>query len=248
MGRRLLLGMAIVMGIVAAGDGPEAAAGKPGSAPHARTGLTFTSGWAEGEPTLRAEGRGVRFFKRVGRDRVLIRVEVAGDRVEVEANTKGIVRVDRNGKLLRLQIQGQFKTALTKIQKLTSGSAALEGLENLAAALEGENHQEARSVMTSYALLHALRGSVGPSRSMALAASPAKATGVVQAMATVEENPSACWADYATTVNQYLVEFNACTDSYWWIPGWNAACAAQFALQGELAFFWLISCSGGMPV
>jgi len=247
MGRRLLLGMAIVMGIVAAGDGPEAAAGKPGSAPP-RAGLTFTSGWADGEPTLRAEGRGVKFFKRVGRDRVLIRVEVAGDRVEVEANTKGVVRVDRNGKLLRLQIQGQFKSALTKIQKLTSGSAALEGLENLAAALEGQNHQEARSVMTSYALLHALRGSVGPSRSMARAASPAKASGVVQAMAALEESPTACWAEYATALDSYLVDFTACTDSYWWIPGWNAACAAQFALQGELAFFWLISCSGGMPV
>ena len=122
-------------------------------------------GGPNGEPTLRAEGRGVKFFKRVGRDRVLIRVEVAGDRVEVEANTKGIVRVDRNGKLLRLQIQGQFKTALARIQKLTSGSAALDGLENLAAALEGQNHPEARSVMTSYALLHALRGSAGPSRS-----------------------------------------------------------------------------------
>jgi hypothetical protein len=45
-----------------------------------------------------------------------------------------------------------------------------------------------------------------------------------------------------------MVEFNSCLDSYWWIPGWTSACALQFTLQAELAWFWLISCSGGMPV
>jgi len=249
MGRRLLFGMVMVLGLVAPSAWPEAATAKAGAPRTVRAGLTFTSGWVNGEPTLRGEGHGVSFFKRVSRERVTIRVEVTGDRIEVEADTKGTVRIGRNGRFLRLQMQDQFAANLAKIQKLTAGSAALNGLDRFAAALEGQDHQEARSVMTSYALLHALRGSAGPSRSMARAATPSGARGVVRAMATTrEEGPTACWAEYETTLNQYLVEFNACTDSYWWIPGWNAACAFQFSLQGELAFFWLISCSGGMPV
>lgn len=246
MGRRVLLGIAVVLSLVAPSAWPEAAAAKPG-ARQVRNELTFTSGWVNGDPTLRAEGRGVKFFKRVSRERVSVRVEVTGDRIEVEADTKGAVRIGRNGRFIRLQMQDQFEANVARIQKLTAGSAALDALEGIAAALEGQDRQEARSVMTSYALLHALRGSSGPSRSMARTVTPA--SGVVRAMATSkEEAPSACWAEFATTMNQYLVEFNSCTENYWWIPGWNAACAFQFSLQGELAFFWLISCSGGMPV
>lgn len=246
MGRRLLLGIALVMGIVTPSAWPEAAAAKPGAT---RTEPAFTSGWVNGEPTLRAEARGVRFFKQVSRERVSIRVEVPGDRIEVEADTKGTVRIGRNGRFLRLQMQDKFEANVARIQRLTAGSAALDGLEGFAASLEGQDRQEARSVMTSYALLHALRGSTGPSRNMARAVTAATSSGVVRAMATTrEEGPYTCWAEFATTMNQYLVEFNSCTTDYWWIPGWNAACAFQFSLQGELAFFWLISCSGGMPV
>lgn len=249
MGRRLLLGITLVMGIVTPSAWPEAATIRSSEPRTARAETTFTSGWVNGEPTLRAEARGVKFFKRVGRERVSIRVEVTGDRVEVEADNKGSVRVGRNGKFLQLSMQDQFGANIAKIQKLTAGSAALAGLEGLAAFLERQDRQEARSVMTSYALLHALRGSAGPSRTMAGAVTPVSSSRVVRAMATTrEEGPAACWAEFATTMDQYLVEFNSCTDSYWWIPGWNAACAFQFSLQGELAFFWLISCSGGMPV
>lgn len=249
MGRRLLMGVALIMGIVTPSAWPEAAATPLNEPRTTRAETTFTSGWVNGEPTLRAEGRGVKFFKRIGRERVSIRLEVTGDRVEVEADNKGRVRIGRNGKFLELSMQDQFGANVAKIQALTAGSAALAGLEGLAASLERQERQEARSVMTSYALLHALRGSTGPSRSMAGGVKPAAASGIVKAMATTrEEGPAACWAEFATTMNQYLVEFNSCTDSYWWIPGWNAACAFQFSLQGELAFFWLISCSGGMPV
>jgi len=243
MGRRLLLGIVVIVGIVSPGARTEAAE------PVRRGDTVFTPGWVKDEPTLRAEGRGVKFFKRVGRDRVVIRVEVNGDRVEVEADATGTVRIGRNGKVLRLSMQDRFEANVAKVQKLTAGSAALAGLEGLAASLEGQDRQDARSVMTSYALLHALRGSAGPSRSMARAVTPTSSAGVVRAMAVNrEEIPTACWAEFATSLNQYLVEFNACTEDYWWIPGWNAACAFQFSLQGELAFFWLISCSGGMPV
>ena len=249
MGRRLLLGIALVMGIVTPSAWPEAASAKPGAPRTTPTEPAFTSGWVNGEPTLRAEARGVRFFKQVSRERVSIRVEVPGDRIEVEADTKGTVRIGRNGKFLRLQMQDRFEANVARIQKLTAGSAALDGLEGFAASLEGQDRQEARSVMTSYALLHALRGSTGPSRSMARAVTPVASSRVVRAMATTrEEGPYTCWAEFATTMDQYLVEFNSCTTDYWWIPGWNAACAFQFSLQGELAFFWLISCSGGMPV
>jgi len=124
MGRRRLLGIALVMGIVTPSAWPEAASAKPGAPRTTRTEPAFTSGWVNGEPTLRAEARGVRFSKQVSRERMSIRVEVPGDRIEVEADTKGTVRI---GKFLRLQMQDRFEANVARIQKLTAGSAALDG-------------------------------------------------------------------------------------------------------------------------
>lgn len=242
MGRRLLLGVALLAGIVTPGAWLEAAPGK------AADETTFTLGWVGDEPTLRAEGRGVKFFKRVGRDKVAIRVEVPGDVVELEAQISGAVRVGRKGRVLRLQMKDHFEASIAKVQQLMAGSTALAGLEGLVASIEANDRQEARSVLTSYALLHAVRGSAAPTRSVLTTARPTAGNGFARASLGREEMPYACWMEYVGTVADYMVEFNSCVDSYWWIPGWPALCAFQFTVQTELAWFWLLSCSGGMPV
>jgi hypothetical protein len=242
MDRRLLLGVVLLAGIVSPSAWPEAAAPKPAA------GTTFTAGWIKNEPTLRVEGRGVKLFKRVGRDRVSIRVEVKGDVVELQADVAGKVRIGRQGRFLDLQMQDEFGASVAKVQKLMAGSPALDGLEGLVASMAGDDRQEVRSVLTSYALLHAVRGSAAPTRSVANGLTSVAGGRAARASLGREEGPFACWAEYASTVSNYLVEFNSCLDSYWWIPGWTSACAFQFSLQSELAWFWLISCSGGMPV
>lgn len=240
MGRRLLVG-AFALGAVIAAAPFSAAAGNE---------TKFTLGWANGEPTLSAEGRGVKFFKQVGRDRVMIRVEVPSDRIQLDADASGSLRIGRNGKFLTLQKSAPFEASIARVQKFTAGSKALDGLEGLAATLEWTDRMEAQSLLTSYSLLHAVRGSAAPARAMAAALkSPQPSARIVKAMAGArEEGPAACWAEYSSTLMSYWVDFNSCTGQYWWIPGWTAACSSQYLLQAELAWFWVLSCSGGMPV
>jgi len=234
-------------GIVTPGGRLEAS-GSNAEAPRAVGQSVLTLGWANGEPTLRAEGRGVKFFKQVGKQRVAIRVEVPGDRIEVEADAAGVVRVGRNGRFLRFQMNDDFAASIALVQELTAGSRALAGLEGLVATIESNPQQEARAVMTSYALLHAIRGSAAPSRAMANAVKPPTSPIAMRASSRKDESPAACWAEFAVTMNEYLTQFNECIETYWWIPGWTATCAFQFAVQAELAWFWTLSCSGGMPV
>jgi hypothetical protein len=239
MGRRLLAG-ALALGAVIASAPVSVAAGNE---------TTFTLAWVNGEPTLRAEGRGLKFFKQVGRDKVMIRVEVPGDRVQLDADASGAMRIGRNGRFLTLQKGEPFTASVAKVQKFTAGSKALDALEGLAATLAGSDRMEAQSVLTSYSFLHAVRGSAAPARTIAATLKSQPSARIVKAMAGGrEEGPSACWAEYSSTLHNYMVEFNSCASDYWWIPGWAAACAAQYVLQAELAWFWVLSCSGGMPV
>ncbi len=241
MGRRMLLGVALLVGIVTSSAWPEAA---PRTAPGE---ATFAFGWIKDEPTLRIEGRGVKFFKRVGRNNVSIRVEVPGDVIELEADVSGAVRYGRKGRFLRLQMKDDVAANIAKVQKLTAGSRALDGFEGLVASLSSNDGPHAQSLRSSHALLNAMRGVTMP----AAQTPPATPTGgpFTRAATRSAEGPFECWAEYASTVDSYSVQFTAClVEDYWWIPGWTSACAFQFTLQAELAWFWLIGCSGGMPV
>lgn len=243
MGRKLLFGLVVLAAVAMPTARPEAA---PAKAAAADTKLTVAT--VNGESTLRAEGGGVTFSKRVGRDQVVMRLEVPRDRIDVEVNLDGRVRVVRNGKVLTVAMRPDTANAMARVQKLTSGSSALARFETLVAGLAGDDRLEAQSLRISHALLQALRGNSAPA--LAFAARPVRSDGaLVRAMGrSLGEGPYACWAEYETTMYQYLVQLNDCVGQYWWIPGWTAACGAQYALQGELAFFWLIGCSGGMPV
>lgn len=245
MSRKALLAVALLVGVAMPTAWPEASQRTPGGE------TKFTTGWVKGDPTLRAEGRGVTFFKRVGRDKVSIRVEVPGDVIELEAGANGLVTFARKNRVLRLEMKGNIAGSVEQIQKLSAGSKALAGFEGLVAALAPSNTQEAQSLRSSHALLSAVRGVTIP----VVAAPPAAAPTAAPSMRTAAlasfargETPYACWAEYSSTMYQYNVVFNSCIGDYWWVPGWTAACGLQFAIQSELAWFWLLSCSGGMPV
>ena len=243
MGRKLLMGMVVMAAVATPTAWPEAAPAKPSAAPKVTTGMV------KGESTLRAEAGRVVFSKRVGRDQVVMRLEAPRDRIDLELNTDGRVRIVRNGKVLTLQMKEDPANAVEQVKRLTSGSVALAGLDSLVAGLANDQRLEAQSLLVSHALVQALRGNSAPAMAFAARQAPRTDGAIVRVMGrTTEEGPYACWAEYAQTVDQYLVQFNDCVSLYWWIPGWNAACGAQFSLQSELAFFWLISCSGGMPV
>jgi len=242
MNRKALVAVALLVGVASPTAWPEAAS-KP-----TRPETVFKLGWAGNEPTLQITNGGVKFFKRVGRDQVSIRVEVPGDVVQLEASVNGTVRLGRNGKYLQMQMKDAFASNVSKAQKATAGSRALDALEGLVAALGSDERPEAASLRSSYALLHAVRGSAAPSRSLGQPRPSPAAGSIVRTMAAGREGPYACWAEYSSTIYLYSVQLNECTSQYWWIPGWTATCGFQYALQSELAWFWLIGCSNGMPV
>jgi hypothetical protein len=243
MSRKLLFGIAMVAGLSISGTQPEAAPLKPAS----QTKLSSTT--VNGQTVLRAEGNGVKFFKRVDKSQVVISLEAARDHIDLEVKMDGQVRVVRNGQVLKVSLRDDMANAMTRVQKLTAGSKALAGFEALVAGVANDTRLEAQSLRVSHALVHAVRGNTAPAMAFATRQAPRSDRGIARALSRSEgEQPTACWAEYASFVNHYNVVFNDCIESYWWIPGWTAACGAQFALQSELAFFWLISCSGGLPV
>lgn len=241
MSQRLLLGVALLVGLMP-GATPEAA---PVKVPATR----LVSATSNGEATLRVEGKGVTFSKRVGKDHVVMRFEVPRDRIELEVNMDGRVRLVRNGKVLQVEMKQDTPVAIGRVKAFTSGSSALAGLETLVASLTNDDRREAQSLRVSHALVQALRGNAAPALAFAASQAPRSDGAIVRVMSrSAEEGPFACWAEYSATVYNYNVELNDCVGQYWWIPGWTAACGAQWSIQVELAWFWLLSCSGGMPV
>src|SRR5262249_963862 len=108
-----------------------------------------------------------------------------------------------------------------------------------------------RSVLTSWALVHALRGSDEPAIAVArrLAPPPSNQAFTPVAMfSKAEEVPIVCWAEYATTVTLYYMEYAQCLLDYGWFPMGAQACFFEWLVKAELAWFWLIGCHGGIPV
>lgn len=209
--------------------------------------VTFTIRLLAGESTLRAEATGITFLKRLTADRVHVRIDVPGDSFELEAGATGAARVTRNGKSLTLQMTANGEAA--KAERFAAGSKALAGFDALAAALESSTRPEAQSVLTSFALVHAVRGSGAPARALAKAANARQSVGAVRAsVKSGEEMQDHCWNKYVNSVNQYSYEFDQCYRDYGWIPGMNAACAFEFSIKAELAWFAVISCAGGFPL
>lgn len=245
MVRRLSIGVVVLMVIVSGGSRVAA-----GPAPiHRGADVRFTMGGTAKESTLTAEGLGVRVSKRVGPETVKIRIEVAGDALDLDANARGAVRLARRGKSVSLDMAVRDANAIATARRLTDGSAALKSFGAMIAALESDQRNAAKSMLTSWALVNAIRGddqiALGVARRLA---APSAMSMIPVSFTAREEVPIVCWAEYASTITVYYNEYAQCLIDYAWIPGMAAVCSFEWLVKAELAWFWVIGCSGGVPV
>jgi hypothetical protein len=211
--------------------------------------VKFTLGGTSRESTVVAEGLGVRVSKRIGPDTVKIRVEVEKDAVEISANAKGLVRVARRGQSVEINMASRDQKALAKARRMMEGSAALTSFDALIDALAGDQRAVAKSMLTTWTLINAARGA---DDKVAIAArrmtSSSQRFAPIASTFTREETPIVCWAEYSMSVATYYAEYAQCVNDYGWIPGMVAVCTFEWLVKAELAWFWVLGCSGGMPV
>ena len=245
MVRGLSIGMVVLTLIVSSGSRVVA-----GPAPiHRGADVRFTMGGTTKESTLTAEGLGVRVSKRVGPETVTIRIEVANDAIDLDANARGAVRLARRGKSVSLNMAARDAKAIATARQLTDGSAALKSFGAMITALESDQRNAAKSMLTSWALVNAIRGDDQIALDVARRFKAPAVTSMTPASFTArEETPIVCWAEYASTVFQYYAEYAQCLVDYAWIPGMAAVCSFEWIVKAELAWFWVIGCSGGVPV
>ena len=213
--------------------------------------VKFTLGGSPKESTVVAEGLGVRISKRIGAETVKIRIETAKDAVEIDAVAGGTVRLARYGKAVTMNMATRDQQAIARARRMTEGSQALKSFDALITALEGDNRAVAKSMLTSWALVHALRGSDQQALLVARRLTAAASNGPFTPVRSIfdrEETPIVCWAEYASTVTMYYMEYAQCLIDYAWIPGGAAVCSFEWMVKAELAWFWVIGCSGGVPV
>lgn len=212
--------------------------------------VKFKLGGSPTESTVVAEGLGVRVTKRIGREIVKIRIEVANDVVDLEANSKGNVRLSRRGRTLAFNAAARDQKVIAEARRMTDGSAALKSFDALIAALEGDSRLVAQSMLTTWGLVNVLRGNDGVLLSIANRFKAAAGRGPftpASVMREGEEGPEACWAEYSVEVNRYYGEFSACLIDYAWIPMGAQACTFEWLVKSELAWFSLLACNGGIP-
>ena len=244
MVRKVSIGAVVSMLIVSSGS--SVSAGPP---IHRGADIRFTAGGTPTESTLTAEGLGVRVSKRVGPETVKIRIEVANDAIDVDAAAGGAVRLARRGKSVSLNMAARDTKMIATARRMTEGSAALKSFAAMIAALGSDQRNAAKSMLTSWALVNAIRGddqiALGVARR--LAAPPAAAMTPVS-FTKRDETPVVCWAEYSATVAGYYWEYSQCLLDFAWIPGMAAVCSFEWLVKAELAWFWVIGCSGGVPV
>jgi hypothetical protein len=212
--------------------------------------VRFTIGGSAQESVVTAEGLGVRVVKRVGPETVKIRIEAARDVVDVQANAKGTVRVTRGGKTVDVNMASRDPKAIDRARRIVAGSAALKSFDALIGTLGADQRAVAKSMLTSWALVHAASGRDEPAMAVARRFQSAAKGAFTPARSMFErdETPIVCWAEYATTVTTYYLEYSQCLLDYGWIPGGAQFCSFEWIIKAELAWFWVIGCSGGVPI
>ena len=245
MVRKVSIGAVVSMLIVSSGSG--VAAGPPPI--HRGADIRFTAGGTSTESTLTAEGLGVRVSKRVGPETVKIRIEVANDAIDVDAAAGGAVRLARRGKSVSLNMAARDETMIAAARRMTEGSPALKTFAAMIVALGNDQRNAAKSMLTSWALVNAIRGddqiALGVARRLA---APPAASMTPVSFTKRDETPVVCWAEYSATVAGYYWEYSQCLLDFAWIPGMAAVCSFEWLVKAELAWFWVIGCSGGVPV
>jgi hypothetical protein len=212
--------------------------------------VKFKLGGSPTESTVVAEGLGVRVTKRIGPEIVKIRIEVAKDVVDLEANAKGLVKLARRGRSVVLNMAARDQQQVAEARRMTEGSAALKAFDALIVALEGDSRLVAQSMLTTWGLLNVVRGNDAAVMSLA---NRVKAAGAGRGPYTPvrftidREGPTQCWQEYAYSVFVYYTQYAECLVDYGWIPGMVAVCSFEWAVKSELAWFWLIACSGDLP-
>ena len=172
--------------------------------------MRFTAGGTDKESTLTAEGLGVRVSKRVGPKTVKIRIEVANDAIDVDATAGGAVRLARRGKSVSLNMAVRDAKAIATARRLTDGSAALKSFGAMIATLESDERNAAKSMLTSWALVNAIRGNDQIALGVARRFAAPKAMSMTPASFTArEETPIVCWNEYSSTVAIYYHEYRS---------------------------------------
>jgi hypothetical protein len=63
-----------------------------------------------------------------------------------------------------------------------------------------------------------------------------------------DSGPGACWAEYAHDAIEIIDDFIDCLNEIqWWDFFGEYRCDAIYIVRAELAFMWLINCSGPFP-
>jgi hypothetical protein len=246
MARGVCVGLVVTMFAIT-GASRVAAAPSP---VHRGADVKFTVGGSTKESIVTAEGLGVRVTKRVGPDTVRIRIEAAKDVIDVQASATGNVRLGRGGRTIDINMAARDPKLLDRARRMVAGSAALQSFNALIGAIGDDQRTVAKSMLTSWALVHAASGSDAPAMSVARRFQAA-AKGTFTPARSIferEETPIVCWAEYASTVTYYYLEYAQCLLDYSWIPGGAQVCSFEWIIKAELAWFWLIGCSGGVPV
>ena len=139
--------------------------------------------------------------------------------------------------------------ALATARRILHGSAALTSFDALIDALAGDQRAVAKSMLTTWTLINAARGA---DDKVAIATrrmtSSSQRLAPIASSFTREETPIVCWAEYSMSVAAYYAEYAQCVNDYGWIPGMVAVCTFEWIVKAELAWFWVLGCSGGMPV
>ena len=241
-------GVGMVMALVAVTGGSRAQAAP--STIYRGADVKFTLGGTTKESTVVAEGLGVRVTKRVGPETVKIRIEVAKDIVDVAASATGSVTLSRRGKTVTINARARDQKLTSQARRMTEGSPALKSFDALIETLADDNRAVATSMRATWALVHALRGSDEQATALARRLAATRRGPIAPVAWTIEkeEMPIVCWAEYASTVYSYYIEYTQCLLDYAWIPGMQAVCSFEWLVKSELAWFWVIGCSGGVPV
>lgn len=246
MARQVCLGMVMAMVLGTTGSRVEAASSPIYRGPDVK----FTLGGSASESTVVAEGLGVRVTKRIGPETVKIRIESATDVVSVDAVAGGSVRLARRGKSVTIKMAARDQEMTGQARRMTEGSPALRLFDALIAALDRDDRAVATSMRTTWALVHALRGNDAAAESLARRVKKQAQANFTPARFGLsrEETPVVCWGEYAVTVYGYYMEYAQCLLDYAWVPGGAAVCSFEWLVKTELAWFWVIGCSGGVPV
>ena len=61
--------------------------------------------------------------------------------------------------------------------------------------------------------------------------------------------PGECWDEYSADIMDIYADYQQCVSGCrWYMVGCDSLCSVSWLLRVELAFDWLIACSGGLPV